>query len=195
MPPLDPALRTGDRSSDERAVVGGVAKPPILSRVTLRLLCAGCLVAILYGTLGPLGSSRTPWVVTVAPWRWIPPPQPSDLDDVLTNLAVYFPVGVAFRLLALDYGSNNPGHPSMSVAGIGMDKARHIFFDVLTLYALPSTSWTNLGDLAVDAAFIRYNTCYGQHYGNPVLALQQSAHQAFAAIGYPSNQFWNTCWN
>jgi VanZ family protein len=99
MPAHIPIPPRGDRTGDQRAVFEGVPKPPVLSRATLRLLCVACLAVVVYGTLGSLGSSSNTWIVPVEHWRWVPPRLPSDLNDVLTNLAVYFPVGVSFRLL------------------------------------------------------------------------------------------------
>ena len=90
----------GDRANDRRTVVAGIAKPPVLSRGTLRALCVACLLMVAFGTLGPLGTGGKPWLVSVDAWRWIPPRQPSDLNDLITNLSVYLPVGIAFRLLA-----------------------------------------------------------------------------------------------
>ncbi len=100
MPVSDSAFpaHIGDRHGDCRVVVGGIAKPPVLSRRTIRGLCLASLAVIGYGTLGPLGS-RGPWLVPVAHWQLVPPRVASDLNDVLTNLAVYVPVGIAFRLL------------------------------------------------------------------------------------------------
>lgn len=94
-PPPTPA----DRADDRQTLISGVAKPPVLSRATLRALCVICLLVIAYGTLGPLGSSGQRWVVPVDDWHWIPGQQSSDINDLVTNLAVYIPVGIAFRLL------------------------------------------------------------------------------------------------
>jgi VanZ family protein len=100
MPAPDPAFcaRVGDRHDDLRVVVRGLAKPPVLSRSTIRRLCLASLAVIVFGTLGPLGV-RGPWVVPVEHWQLVPPSVPSDLNDRLTNFVVYVPVGIALRLL------------------------------------------------------------------------------------------------
>lgn len=90
---------SGDRGTDRGTIVGGLRKPPVLSRATVRAVCGVCLFGIVYGTLGPLASGGRPWVAPVERWRWIPARHSTDLDDVLTNFLVYLPAGVALRLL------------------------------------------------------------------------------------------------
>jgi VanZ family protein len=97
--PGDSSNPPGDRVGDRPTIVSGLTKPPVLSRATLRTLCLFCLAIIVYGTLGPLGQQNRPWIVTVPAWRWVPPLQPTDRNDAVTNFAVYLPVGIAFRLL------------------------------------------------------------------------------------------------
>ncbi len=64
------------------------------------MLCVAALGGVLWGTLGPLHEDDgRPWLVAAADWRWVPPVVRSDANDLLTNLAVYAPVGVALRLL------------------------------------------------------------------------------------------------
>jgi VanZ family protein len=69
------------------------------------MLCVMFLALVVYGTLGPLGLRRGPWIVSVANWQWIPPLRPSDVNDILTNFAVYVPVGIALRLLVRRRGA------------------------------------------------------------------------------------------
>lgn len=88
-----------DRRDDPRTIVGRVVKPPVLSRAALHALCVACLAVIAYGTLGPLGGDRGPWLVSVPNWHWLPPWRSGGFDDVLANFVVYVPVGIAFRLL------------------------------------------------------------------------------------------------
>ena len=99
MPPASLPRRSGDRAGDPRTCAGNLVKPPILTRAAQRWLCVASLLMIVYGTLGPIASDREPWLQPTAAWRWLPEQRPSDLNDVVTNLAVYLPVGVAFRLL------------------------------------------------------------------------------------------------
>ena len=77
-------------------------KPPVLRRSTIKWLCAGWLLLVVYGTLGPLGVGRKPWLVPVESWNWIPAVHSQTFDsynDLFTNIAVYLPVGVALTLL------------------------------------------------------------------------------------------------
>ncbi len=99
MPPASLPRRSGDRADDPRTHAGNLVKPPILTRAAQRWLCIACLLTIVHGTLGPIGPRHGLWLRPTAAWRWLPEQRPSDLNDVVTNLAVYVPVGVAFRLL------------------------------------------------------------------------------------------------
>lgn len=96
---MQPSSRTTarDRASDPRFVVGPVAKPPVFGRAAQTWLCLAALAVILYGTLGPM-STRV-WLAQPTAWRWIPPAGRTDANDLLTNIVVYLPVGVALRLL------------------------------------------------------------------------------------------------
>lgn len=98
LPPRLP-VQFADRADDPLGPPAELGKPPVLNRGTLGWLCAGCLALVIYGTLGPLGHGAGPWLTAVSDWRWIPPQVRSDRNDVLTNLLVYVPVGVALRLL------------------------------------------------------------------------------------------------
>jgi len=89
----------GDRAADQRLVAGDYTKPPVLSRRTQVWLCLASLAVILYGTLGPLGIHNRAWLAPAPNWSWVPPLLHSDYNDLLTNLAVYVPVGVCLRLL------------------------------------------------------------------------------------------------
>ncbi|MFH1746385.1 MAG: VanZ family protein [Planctomycetota bacterium] len=91
-----------DRHSDQTHPAD---KPPILRRLTLRWLCVACLAVIAYGTLGPLGLQRGAWLVANPNWQYVPPCPRSDYNDVFTNLLVYIPVGIAFRLLVRRRGA------------------------------------------------------------------------------------------
>lgn len=88
----------------DRRVDFGVAglqegKPPILRRVTLRRMSVAALAIIIYGTLGPLGLSGGSWLSSNGEATWILLWQHCDKNDIFTNFAVYFPVGMALRLL------------------------------------------------------------------------------------------------
>jgi VanZ family protein len=87
-----------DRASD-RLEVRDFGKPAVLRRSTLRTICIGVLLLVVYGTLGPLGHGDGAWIGGVDQWRWMPEQSRTDANDVLTNLLVYIPVGVALRLL------------------------------------------------------------------------------------------------
>jgi len=89
----------GDRADDPRLEHGGDSKGAVLGRVSQRWLCLASLLVIVYGTLGPLGLSVRSWIEPAAAWRWIPLATPTDANDVFTNIVVYVPVGLAFRLL------------------------------------------------------------------------------------------------
>jgi VanZ family protein len=89
----------GDRAADQPLVAGDLTKPSVLSRRTQRWLCAASLALIIYGTLGPLGVHQRPWLATAPDWSWVPPQRHSDGNDLLTNIVVYVPVGLCFRLL------------------------------------------------------------------------------------------------
>lgn len=91
-----------DRYSDQRPLIDGAAKPPVLRRSTIRAACALWLTLVAYGTLGPLGNGDGRWLSPVDTWCWIPPAHPisyTSYNDIFTNVLVYIPVGVALALL------------------------------------------------------------------------------------------------
>ena len=137
---------SGDRASDRRTSWGHVPKPAVLRRTTLRGWCAASLAVIAYGTLGPLGIGRQPWLAPPRNWGWVPPCQHTDLNDVLTNLAVYIPVGVAFRLLVRRRG--RAGWPDFML-GLALSIALSYTTELLQ-QAMPARS-SNLLDVAVNA--------------------------------------------
>jgi len=147
MPASDPTLtvRAGDRHGDLRVVVRGAVKPPVLSRRAIRGLCLACLTAVAYGTLGPLGTVG-PWVVPVEHWQLVPPYVPTNLDDLLTNFAVYVPVGIAFRLLMRRRGQ--AGSADL-VLGFALSAALSYVTEVLQ-QALPGRV-ASMTDVCVDA--------------------------------------------
>ncbi len=87
-----------DRAADPRPLPWR-AKRAILGRGTQRGLALLALVLIVYGTLGPLGLHGQRWIDRTATWRWLPPLSHSDANDVFTNIVVYIPVGLCWRLL------------------------------------------------------------------------------------------------
>jgi glycopeptide antibiotics resistance protein len=137
-----------DRRDDAQVGAGHPAdpKPPVLRRATLRLLSAACLAMIVFGTLGPLGHGRRPWLQPVENWRWVPLQQPSDVNDFVTNLLVYIPVGIAFRLLVRRRG--RAGWPDLAF-GLGLSVALSFVTEVLQ-QAMPARS-SNLTDVYVNA--------------------------------------------
>jgi VanZ family protein len=136
----------GDRVGDRRMGVACSEKPPVLGRRTLRALCLASLAVIVYGTLGPLRSGPGPWIVAVQHRCWLPPLTASDLDDVLTNFAVYVPVGVAFRLLLRRRG--RAGWPDL-LGGFALSAALSYLTEVLQA-ALPGRV-SSLTDVIVDS--------------------------------------------
>ncbi|HUU96991.1 MAG TPA: VanZ family protein [Phycisphaerae bacterium] len=137
-----------DRRDDAQPGAGGPGdpKPPVLRRATLRLLSAACLAVIAFGTLGPLGHGRGPWLETVKTWHWVPQPHATNLDDILTNLLVYAPVGVAFRLLVRRRG--RAGGRDLAF-GFGLSLALSFATEVLQQF-MPARS-SNLTDVYVNA--------------------------------------------
>lgn len=99
MPPLGYRPVPTDRATDVRPDTGPVPKPSIFSRRTQRALCLACLAFILYGTLGPLRNTPEPWLRLSDQWTYLPAAGHTDRNDVITNFAVYVPVGLALRLL------------------------------------------------------------------------------------------------
>ncbi len=108
------AAHLSDRSHDRPTVAGGLSKPPVLRRATQQLLCILSLLAITFGTLGPLGHGHGPWLQTVDHWQLVLPLQPTDVNDLITNFIVYVPVGIAFRLLIRRRG--RAGFPDLVLA-------------------------------------------------------------------------------
>ncbi len=136
----------GDRHSDQRTTIIDLSKPAVLRRSTLRWWCAACLLTIVYGTLGPIAGGTRPWLASPAAWRWIPPLQPTDANDVLTNLAVYVPVGIASRLLVRRRG--RAGRRDLLLA-FGLSATLSYATEVMQ-QAIPARS-SNLADVLVNA--------------------------------------------
>ncbi len=124
----DTTTDRGDRSGDRRTRAGGADKPPVLGRATQRALCLLCLTGITFGTLGPLGLGGRPWLAWPDAWQWVPAGQAGDLNDLITNLAVYVPVGVAFRLLVRRRGT--AGWPDL-LLGVGLSVALSYLTELL----------------------------------------------------------------
>jgi len=102
-------------------------------------------------------------------------------------------MGVAFRLLTV--GGTNPGcssYPgcSTTVAALGLTKASKIFFRVIAFYADANTQWADLADAAKMAAADLYINCYT---GYDALHEQTAANNAFTAIGYPGDSYYDSC--
>lgn len=81
------------------------AKPSIFGRAVQRAAVCAAVALIAYGTLGPVADSALPWIRANANWRWLPPLRPANLNDLVTNVAVYLPVGAAVCLLGRRRGS------------------------------------------------------------------------------------------
>ena len=137
-----------DRRDDAQPGAGGPGdpKPPVLRRATLRWLSVACLAAIVFGTLGPLGDGPGPWLEPARTWHWVPQPHATNLDDILTNLLVYVPVGIAFRLLVRRRG--RAGWPDLAF-GFGLSVALSFATEVLQQF-MPARS-SNLTDVYVNA--------------------------------------------
>ena len=88
-----------DRLGDDPRSVENEHKPSVLRRSTVRLISAACLLLILYGTLGPLGLHGGPWLTAVDTWTLAPPWERSGIQDIVTNLLIYIPMGICLRLL------------------------------------------------------------------------------------------------
>jgi VanZ family protein len=143
--PTAPGRAPGDRRDDRHLAVRGLEKPPVLSRRSLRGLCLLSLAVILYGTLGPLRSEPGPWLAPVRSWQWVPPLVPSGLNDILTNVAVYIPVGISFRLLVRRRG--RAGGQDWAI-GLGLSLALSYITEVLQ-QAMPGRV-ASLTDVAVN---------------------------------------------
>ena len=106
-PPGQPPVAPGGGAEP-----GGMTKPAVLRRSTLRTLCVVWLGLVIYGTLGPLGYRGDEmavaewivpqWLAPVENWSWFPPGHAVNYhryNDVFTNVLVYVPVGIALALL------------------------------------------------------------------------------------------------
>jgi len=101
-------------------------------------------------------------------------------------------IGVAFRLL--DIGGQNPvcgrlpglSGCSTTVGALGLTKSSKILFRVLTVYAVSTTGWDELVDMAVVSAFDLYSHCVSC---SEAVLEQQRSYDAFKAIGYASDPF------
>lgn len=89
----------GDRAGDRRLIADGRLKPPAPRRATVRAACLITLGLVLFGTLGPVSEPGTRAYAWPQRFDWRPAIQPTDANDLLTNLIVYLPVGVSLRLL------------------------------------------------------------------------------------------------
>jgi len=105
-----------DRTGDRKAVANHLAKPPVLTRATQRILCGLCLCAVIYGTLGPLAGYRGRWLHRPTTWQWLPPRVAGHTEDIWTNALLYIPVGLAVRLLIRRRGQR--GRTDMWIAWI-----------------------------------------------------------------------------
>lgn len=144
-PPRIPT-QLADRAGDPQGRAPELGKPAVLARGTVRWLCAGCLALIIYGTLGPLGQGTGPWLTAVSDWRWIPPQVRSDRNDVITNVLVYVPVGLALRLLVRRRG--RAGAPDL-LAGLTLAILLSYLTEVLQQF-MPGRS-SNLTDVYVNS--------------------------------------------
>lgn len=168
----------GDRATDPRRVVDGRIKPAVLSRRAVRLLCLACLGLIVYGTLGPLGLGRRPWIVPPSTWTWTLPLERSDANDLLTNFVVYLPVGIALRLLLRRRGSCGWSDLLLATMAAG---ALSYLTEVLQ-QAMPIRS-SNAVDVIVNtaAAFV------GALLASPVQRLLRTVHEAaFRRVHHPA---------
>jgi len=110
-----------DRRDDTFHAAAGRFKPPILRRGTLHTLCLASLALIVYGTLGPLGLRGGPWLTAPEDWHWLPGMEPTSRNDLITNVLVYIPVGVALRLLLRRRGHAGVGDLSLAlVLAVGL---------------------------------------------------------------------------
>jgi VanZ family protein len=135
-----------DRPGDARLHVHGLLKPAVLRRSTLRWLCLLTVVLIVYGTLGPLGTSPHRWIAMPTAWRWLPLWHDTDANDVLTNGLTYLAVGVALRLLVRRRGM--AGWRDFS-AGLVISVGLSLATEALQ-QAMPARS-SNLADVAVNS--------------------------------------------
>lgn len=136
------ADRSEDRAGDPRG-----SKPHVLRRSTLRWLSIACLLLIAYGTLGPLGFRSGTWIEPTAAWSWLPASVACDRNDVFTNLLVYIPVGIAFRLLVRRRG--RPGLFDLTL-GLAFSVVLSYATEVLQQF-MPARS-SNLNDVYVNGA-------------------------------------------
>lgn len=111
-------------------------------------------------------------------------------------------LAVAYRLLVV--GGQNPvctrlpqlAGCDLTVPGLGLIKASKVFFYTLAYYAVPSTQWEDLPELAKGAAFALFAHCSSTCRGKPSCWAnleQTAAEKAFAAIGYPGDGTVTTC--
>jgi len=139
-----------DRRDDPRSAAGALLKPPVLRRGTIRAVCAAYLALVIYGTLGPLGDADTPWLGPAPNWRWIPPAYPlhyGRYQDILTNVLVYLPVGVALALLVRRRGGKLGTELLLTVsAGVGLSYGTEL------LQQFMPARCADLGDLITNAA-------------------------------------------
>ena len=104
-----------DRRCDAPRLIDGLSKPPVLRRATIRWVCVVYVGLVVYGTLGPLGHRDAAWLRMPESWQWVPSWQPTDRNDLLTNVLVYIPVGVALRLLVRRRGSSGAAELLLAV--------------------------------------------------------------------------------
>jgi hypothetical protein len=93
-------------------------KPPVLRRSTICWMSVLWIGLVLWGTLGPMGLGKKPWIAPIEDWRWIPPVVPlshASYNDIFTNVLVYLPVGVALGLLMRRRGGFWPGELTVAM--------------------------------------------------------------------------------
>ncbi len=101
--------KLSDRRDERQRDDDGFTKPTVLTRKSVRFASVLSLLLIVYGTLGPLGIALDGWLRMPTSWSWVPAWEPTDRNDVFTNLMVYLPVGLALRLLIRRRGAAGLG--------------------------------------------------------------------------------------
>lgn len=144
--PTNSSTPLTDRAPERQPIVGELHKPAVLSRAHLTGLCVASLSLILYGTLGPVAAPAQRWFDRTAKWSWQLPVRDTDVNDVITNIVVYVPVGIALRLLVRRRG--RAGWPDFAI-GLGASLALSYATEFLQQF-MPLRS-TNQLDIATNA--------------------------------------------